>query len=253
MGKQRPAYATTQLFGLILIAAAMIAVIIVELLFLDAEESFWPVAVASVLFAGVVWRFDALWARIIGLVGTLAIGGAMFFFAFGIFQPLSPIEFIVGLLFVIGVLTALAGGVMTLIVGRKREPGPSEKGRRFRQIAVGFIGVASVVSIVGFFLTRSVVSDDEAAGAATLEMVDFEFSPLSTSVSSDQSLVVVNRDLFAHDFTLDEYDIYAYTGPGSEAAIDLSSVPAGTYTFVCSLHTNPSTGEGMTGQLTIEG
>ena len=253
MGKQRPAYATTQLFGLILIAAAMVSVIIVELLFLDAEESFWPVAVASVLFAAVVWRFDALWARIVGLIGTLAVGGAMFFFAFGIFQPFSPIEFIVGLLFVIGVLTALVGGVMTLVVGGRREPGPSERGKRFRQTALGIIGVASVVSIVGFFLTRDVVSEDEAAGAATLEMVDFEFSPLTTSLAADQPLLVVNRDLFAHDFTLDEHDISVYTGPGSEAVIDLSSVPSGTYTFVCTLHTNPSTGEGMTGQLTIEG
>lgn len=252
MARQRPAYESSQFFGLALMAAAMVAVTILEQFLLDAEESFWPVALAATLFAFVVWRFDGVWARILGLLGTLAIGGSMFFFAFGVFQPFSPIEFIVGLAFVVGVLTSLIGGIMTLAVGGRRDPGPSVRGRRFRQTMLGFIGAAAVVSVVGFFLTRTTVTEAEAQGAATLTMADFEFDPGATSVTSGQGLLLVNNDPFAHDFTLDDYDVYVHTGPGSEAVVDLSSVPPGTYTFLCSLHADPSTGEGMTGQLTIE-
>lgn len=250
--RQRPAYSTTQLFGLSLMATAMIVVTILTPILTDSEDSFWPIAAVATAAALIVWRFHGIWAQVLGLLGTLAVGAGAFFFAFGIFQLFSPIEFIVGLVFVVGFLTSLVGGIMTLAVGRRRDPGPTMRGRRFRQVALGFMGVASVVSVVGFFLTRTTVTDAEAQGTATVEMINFEFEPLTTSMTSDQGLLLVNEDAFAHDFTLDQYDIYVYTGPGSEAVVDLSSVPPGTYDYFCSLHTDPATGEGMTGQLTIE-
>lgn len=59
--------------------------------------------------------------------------------------------------------------------------------------------------------------------------------------------VIVSNDVFAHDFTLDDFDIYIYLGPGSEAVVDLSSVPPGTYDYFCSLHSEG--GDPMTGTM----
>ena len=82
-------------------------------------------------------------------------------------------------------------------------------------------------------------------------MANFEFDPGTTVVSQGQGLLVVNTDAFAHDFTLDDFDIYTYFGPGSEAVVDLSSVPPGTYDYFCSLHSEGD--DPMTGTITVEG
>ncbi len=81
-------------------------------------------------------------------------------------------------------------------------------------------------------------------------MTNFEFEPFSTTASADDGILMVNNDAFAHDFTLDEYDIYVHLGPGSEAIVDLSSVPPGTYDYYCSLHSDGVTG--MTGTLKVD-
>ncbi len=253
MTRERPLYATTQLFGLALMATAMTVVTILTIFVFDTEDSFWPLAAIAVVVTLVVWRFDGVWAKTLGLLGTLAIGGSAFFFALGLFHPFSPIEFIVGLLVVVGFFASLVAGIMTLAVGRRRDPGPTPRGRRFRKVVLGVMGVASVVSVVGFLLTRTTVAEAEAQGAATVDMTNFEFHPGATSMASDQGLMLVNKDPFAHDFTLDELDIQVDVRPGSEAIVDLSSLPPGTYHYFCSLHTDPATGEGMTGELTIEG
>ncbi len=253
MARERSAYSTTQVLGLGLLATAMIVATILTQLLIDTEESFWPVAAVATVVALVVWRFDGVWARVLGLLGTLAIGASAFFFAFGVFHVFSPLEFIIGLLFVAGFLISLVGGIMTLALGGRRDPGPTARGRRFHLVTLGVLGVASAVSVVGFFLTRTTVTETEAQGASRIEIKNFEFNPDTTSVVSDQSLLLVNKDVFAHDFTLDEYDISVHVGPGGEALVDLSSLQPGTYDYFCSLHTDPATGEGMTGQITIEG
>jgi plastocyanin len=234
-----------------LIAIALVVAVILTLLVFDGEEAgfFGLIAAVAVSATLVVRRFDNVWARIIGLVITLGAGMIAFFFAFGLFQPFSPIEFILGLLFVLGVLLALIGGIMALVAGSRGSPGPTKGETRLRTGVLGLIGVAAVVSIVGFFFTRSSVSDAEAAGATTLGMVNFEFDPTTSSISSGENLLVANNDAFAHDFTLEALDLYVYVGPGSEAIVDLSAAAPGTYNYFCSLHSDGT--EGMKGTITI--
>jgi hypothetical protein len=43
----------------------------------------------------------------------------MFWLAFGLFQVFSPIEFIVGLVFLLGVVLSLVGGIMALFSRKK--------------------------------------------------------------------------------------------------------------------------------------
>jgi hypothetical protein len=51
---------------------------------------------------------------------------------------------------------------------------------------------------------------------------------------------------------IEEHGISEYFGPGNDGVVDLSTVPAGRYQYFCSFHTDPSTGDGMTGELIIE-
>jgi len=251
-GKQT-AHAMTQVFGLVLISVALLILTILTLVLFDGDgaEFFGPVALIAVAGSAVVWRFDRVWARILGIVVTIGAIATTFWLVFGLFQPFSPIEFLVGLVFLLGVLLSLIGGIRALISGRKGDVGPTSGEKRLRTGTLGLIGVAAVISIGGFFLTKTSVSDTEAAGAVTLNMVNFEFDPMETSISPSENLLVVNADAFAHDFTLEELDIYVPIGPGSEAIVDLSAAEPGTYNYFCSLHSADGT-EDMFGTFTIE-
>lgn len=254
MGSREPtANASVQLLGLSMMSVAMVVVVFVTWLVLgDTEDVAFLAIVAgvSVLASYLVWRFDRTWARIAGLVGTLAVGANVWWLTFGVFEVFSPLEFIVGLGFVVGFLVSLIWGIMALVSGSRDRTGPTNREQVVGRWVLGLVGVLSVISLVGFFFTRQTVSEAQAAGATALEMVDFEFEP-QDAVSSGR-LLIHNADLFAHDFTLEELDIFVHVGPGSDAIVDLSSAPPGTYDYVCSLHTDPATGEGMTGTITIE-
>lgn len=156
----------------------------------------------------VVWRFDKAWARALGVMATLGAMVTMFWLAFGLFQVFSPIEFIVGLVFLLGVVLSLVGGIMALFSRKKGDTGPTKRETRVRKGTMGLIGVAAVISVVGFLFTRENVSEAEASGATALEMANFEFDPFTTSMPSGGKLLVANSDAFAHDFTLEELDIY---------------------------------------------
>ncbi len=240
----------TQAFGLALITAAFAVILVGFLLFTDGSDAGFGAVllVVGALVTWMLWRVNRLWAVIVGLVITVAAAMA-FYIAFGIFQPFSPVEFISGLLYVLGFFFALVGGIMALS-RRRREAGVDQIGMRIRKWALGLVGVLAIVSVAGFFMTRTTVSAAEAGDAAALDMANFEFFPETPRVTAGQNLLLTNSDGFVHDFTIDELDIYLNFGPGSEALVDLSDVPAVTYRFHCSLHSDGVSG--MAGTLTIE-
>ncbi len=246
------AHWTTQAFGLALISAALLVFTILGLVLFGVEDAafFGLITAVAVVVTAVVWRLDNGWARALGVLATLGAMATMFWLAFGVFQVFSPLEFIVGLVFLLGVVLSLVGGIMALFSRKKGDTGPSKRETRVRKGTMGLIGVAAVISIVGFLFTKESVSEAEASGATPLEMVNFEFEPSTTSIPSGGKLLVANSDAFAHDFTLEELDIYVYFGPGSEALVDLSGAAPGTYPYLCSLHSDGT--EGMRGTVTIE-
>jgi plastocyanin len=253
--RERTAYSATQAFGLALVAAALVFMVTVALIFFGADEDIiFIVVVAAIAAAGayLVNRFDSTWARIVGLVLTVLVFMGSFFFLFGVFQPFSPVEFVVGLAYVFGVILAVFGGIRALLAARKGRVGPTAGEARTRSVVFTIIGVAAVVSVAGFFATKETVSDAEAAGATRIEMTAFEFEPTSAAVPVGGSLLIANADPFVHDFTLSQLDIAVDVGPGSEALVDLSSVASGTYDYFCSLHSaSASDPDGMRGSFTI--
>lgn len=250
--RERTPHLTTQAFGLALISVALLAVLILTLLVFDGEDITAAGSMTVVAGTGtfLLWRRDAIWRRVLGLLITIAAAMGLFYLAFGVFQPFSPVEFLVGLVFLLGVLYSLIGGTLALVRGRKGSRA-AKRSERMRNGALVLIGVGAVVSIGGFLLTRSAVSEAEAAGAITLDMVDFEFVPEVISASVGRNLLLTNSDAFVHDFTVDDLDIYVHLGPGSEALVDLSGASVGAYRFYCSLHSEGT--DGMAGTITIEG
>ena len=251
-GEDRTSHSLTQVFGLALMSIALLAVVTLTFVLFDGEDAgfFVVVASVSVIMTFLVWRFDTTWARTLGILATLAVFAPVFFLAFGVLQVFSPVEFTVGLLLLVGFLLSLVGGIRAILAGRRDQMGATQGEARLRASALALVGIATMTSLVGFFLTRSSVSPAEAAGATTLAMVDFEFEPRRSSVTSGGKLLVANKDAFAHDFTLNELGIAVHVGPGSEALVDLSGGVLGTYDYFCSLHSDGT--EGMVGTITIE-
>jgi plastocyanin len=250
--RQRTTHATTQIVGLATITAAFVAVVVVSLTLLDGDEVGTFIALMVLVGAAtlVTWRFDRQWARAIGLVGTV-VSLAGFFFAFGLFHVFSPIEFIAAVAYVLGVVVSLVGGIRAIAASRKGKEGATGAEQRLPIVIAGIIGVAAVVSITGFLVTRQDVSDSEAAGAEVLEMTKFEFAPDPSAVPANAALLVRNSDPFVHDLTIETLDVFVSVGPGSEALVDLGDAPPGIYDYFCSLHWDGTSG--MAGTLVIEG
>jgi plastocyanin len=248
--RQRTAHAGTQTFGLSLISAAMLAVVVLIAVLFDGEDiaTFLVIAVIAIAAGIVTSRFDTQWARAVGLVGTvLSLGG--FFLGFGILHIFSPVEFVVGLVYVIGFFMSLIAGIQALVASHRNRMADASAGSRTRMVTVGVIGIAAVVSVVGFLVTKESVSDAEAQGAVIIEMTKFEFDPEVASAPAQGKLWIRNTDPFAHDFTLDALDIKVTVGPGSSVLVQLPTASPGSYEFVCTLHFDGTTG--MMGTLDI--
>lgn len=249
---ERTAHASTQTFGLALVSAAGLAAVIMTLVLFSGEDIavFLVPAALATGATYLTWRFDRQWARALGLAGTIVSLG-MFFLAFGLFHIFSPIEFIVAVVYSLGFFISLVAGIRALVSSRKGDTVPAKSSSRVRSTVVAVVGVAAVISMTGFLLTKESVDEASAAGATVLEMVKFEFNPESSVVPVDGMLLIQNSDPFVHDFTLDDFNVATTIGPGSEALVDLTGMAAGTYDYVCSLHTDGETG--MIGSITIEG
>lgn len=254
---ERTTHSKKQFLGLALVAGVLVFAVGLTLALGEAGDGFFFVFVAAaaiaVAIAYLAWRFDTLWARVVGLVGALLLLFATFFFIFGIFEPFSPIEFVIGVAYTIGIILAIVGGIMAIVAGRRGKMGATARDNQLPRAIAIVLGAAVVISIVGFFATRSTVSDAEAAGAVEVQMKNSEFTPEIVTAAAGTKLLVKNSDLFTHDFTIDEYDIEVKLGPGSSKLVEIPASATGSVPFYCSIHSDgdgPSR-SGMTGSITI--
>ncbi len=80
-----------------------------------------------------------------------------------------------------------------------------------------------------------VVSADDKAAAISVDIENSTFKPaqLTVPAGTPTKFVITNRDLTVHTFTIEALGIDVKVLPGSEELIELSSLPAGTYVYVC--------------------
>lgn len=88
----RTAHSKTLALGLALMGAALLAMLVAFLSTIGFDDEINPfigIAVLLVVVTFLVWRFDALWSRVLGLVAAVGLFAMIWFFAFGIFQIFS--------------------------------------------------------------------------------------------------------------------------------------------------------------------
>jgi plastocyanin len=251
--EQRTTHSITHLFGQALLAGTLLVILILNIALLgggDFIEFMIGITVFAAILAIIVWRFDRQWARIVALIGTFLILMTSFWFLFGLFQPFSPLEFVSGLAFAIGLILAFFGGVAAIRARRKGKVGPTDREGRLHPVVASILVAGAVASLVGFMATKTTVSDADAEGAVVVDMIDFVFNPEATQVAAGGKLLVTNSDMFVHDFTLEEFDIAVTVGPRSETLIDVPAASPGTYDYLCTLHSDGESG--MKGTITIE-
>jgi plastocyanin len=254
----RPRYARLATAGMALLTASMVILGIPAFLQIsDARGFVLAVLAVAVIGTVLVWRFDALWARLLGILTCVGVAMMMFWVAFGLLQPQSFFEFVTGVTFVLAVPMTLAGNVLAIIHRRRGnlETGATAGERRVLRIAAGTVALAVVGSSVLALTTRESVGDTVAADAAEVEMRGFEFAPQTIEVVSGDQLVIRNRDAFMHDFVVPDLDIEVVVNPGSSTSLDIDAA-RGSYVVYCSFHSdtgdpNPDPDEAMVALLTV--
>lgn len=260
-GRAHAPGAFTQATGLGLLALAPVAMFAVGASTgADLGEGVVFLVIGAILAVAAVLAVTArTWSKVVGLVLTVlaALGG--FWLAFGLLAPTSPTDFVVGAMFVTGVVLSVAGGVQAI----RRRGAPvttATRGeQRARTAAIAITAVALVASLGTNLLTRTSVSEAAAEGASPVTMRGFEFATSSVTIASgeDARVLVSNSDPFLHDFAIPDAGIEAVTvAPGSQTLVDLSGLAAGTYTFYCTLHSDTGIADpedaGMAGTLVVE-
>lgn len=92
--------------------------------------------------------------------------------------------------------------------------------------------------------------DPESASSGTkVTTTEFEFSEEVLTLTSGDTLELVNDGTVEHDITIEEADMMVHVAPGETASATLNIEP-GDYTFYCSIPGHREAG--MEGTLTIE-
>jgi len=91
---------------------------------------------------------------------------------------------------------------------------------------------------------------DAGASASEITMTEYSFDPSDPTVTSGDSLEVVNDGQLPHNLTVEGTDVATADldgGASEEVAVDLD---AGDYEFICTIGDHAA--QGMTGTLTVE-
>ena len=220
-----------------------------------------PFLVIGVVMAVAAWaagRFGTA-ARVTGLVLTVLAVLAGFWMAFGLLAVGSPADFVPGVLFVLGVVLSLTGGIQS--VARRRDApvvAPTAGEGRARLVAVAAVLLAVVASVTVNLTARQTVDAAAAADATPVTMDAMAFASPEVVVAGGDGaeLLVSNRDAFLHDLAIPGEDLAVTVTPGSQALLDVSGLAAGTYTFYCTLHSDTAdpdpSSAGMAGTLVVQ-
>ena len=137
-------------------------------------------------------------------------------------------------------LVAAAGAMLARRTGSTAESGP----RIVQAAAVVVLGATLVAAAIG-------VGGETRALPGDVEIVteDVQFSPDGLDADAGEiGVVVENRDLFWHTFTIKELDVNVNVPVGAERRVDFRAAP-GAYEFVCAIPGHAQAG--MKGTLTV--
>ena len=121
-----------------------------------------------------------------------------------------------------------------------------------------FTGVAALIIMIGFMISigslEIFAEADYGLRSAETRKIDVElnddfFKPDTITISAGQTttLVLNNKGMKRHTFTVEKLEIDAELQPGEVKTISVGPVKPGTYELICRFHFN----EGMVGKVIV--
>ncbi|MDP8961691.1 MAG: hypothetical protein M3N32_08780 [Actinomycetota bacterium] len=171
----RPLYTRIAVFGLLTMAVGLLIVLIASRF--AAIGFIGPFMAVVLLAAALAWRFGA-WAKVVAAIIALALlaMNAPFIIP-SLVYPSAFFDFIPGVMFLAGSLTAAAGGVAAVVKRKDQRTAASAGERRFTRVMVVILAVLAGTSAVLALTTRTTVAVADRAGSSAVSVRDFEFSP----------------------------------------------------------------------------
>jgi uncharacterized cupredoxin-like copper-binding protein len=104
---------------------------------------------------------------------------------------------------------------------------------------------------IGRFLPVSTASSGNIAADVTLtsDAMRFEQTQITLSANESTTLLLANRDMFAHAFDIDALDIHIAMPRHSQVPVTFDALEPGTYTFYCGIPGHRDAG--MVGTLVV--
>lgn len=251
--KTRPVYTRVAIAGLLLIALTLFVFSIPSVIHGDLVTlGVWVfIMVVSLIFAGLIWRFEnwtlalaTLWGLLELLLGGGLLGISLRF-------PNSFFDFVIPVLLTVGGLLTVVGATVAFVQLRRgtlRSVTTRGERRAFRAIAIitaALVILSGSLHIAGL----TIVSTEDKAGAILVELNNDYLVPnrLEIPVGETTRIVVENNDFFAHTFEIEELGIKQTILPFSELLIEFRPTNTGDFTI---LSEAPMTGD-MEGTLVV--
>lgn len=255
-GRTRQAGAALATFGLAVAAAGPVLVIAAD----PAATPFvLPFLLLPLVGAVLAWFFGT-WSKVVAVVlGIVLVGSTLGGPAGeGLAYPGSFFDFLPGVMFAVGGLTAVAGGVLALVGRRQPRPWIAGRERMAALVAAGVVGGFAVLSAVLTVATDTTLTPEELAAAdATVTMVDSAFEPTDLELPEGQTaqVALVNDGRFVHTFTSDALGVDETVVPGDSVLVEIDVPTADApVAFWCTPHhgvADDGTRVGMVGELTV--
>ncbi|MFN2557529.1 MAG: cupredoxin domain-containing protein [Nitriliruptorales bacterium] len=237
----RAIYTRIVVLGLLTMATGLLVVLIGSRF--EAVGFVAPFMAVVLLVTALAWRFGT-WAKILAAtVGLALLAMNAPFLVPSLGYPSVFFEFVPAVMFIVGSLTAAAGGVAAVAKRRDRRAEASVGERRFTRAILGVLAVLAVISGVLALTVRTTVSAADRAGSVAVGIRDFEFSPSGLQAQAGQPVkfVVHNGDTAWHTFTVPGL-VDQTVLPGSDQLIEFTPPESGTLIVYCRPHADATDG-----------
>ena len=234
-------YTRVTIIGFLLTVLALLIGTIINLIESNPESLVFttPSMAIPIIVAGLVWRFGR-WALVVAvIIGLLSFLLNSSYVSYGLGNPNSFFDFLLGVLVVFGFILTFFGGIAAFIQRRAEAPRTTVTVlERSSLAAIGVvIAMLAIVSLVLNIAAQDTVSAEQREGATEVVMQNLKFVPdrLELSATQGARLVVINDDFLAHTFTVKDADVDITIGAKGEKLVELPPLAPGTYELTCEI------------------
>jgi uncharacterized cupredoxin-like copper-binding protein len=258
MLRSKDAYVKAALFGLAIYFVAAIIILIAILVFSPSDVGFALFLIIPGLIAVAALLYIRRWGL---LIGALLSAFGVFAFIGDAGLVLASPEAFLDFLLTLFALSGLGISFFACLIGfiqYFRGPVANDVALGITMTLRGIAAAVVIAALVSLVLTvinaTETVSAEDKQGALELTADDTKWSAntLDTRAGQPVRILVKNDDPILHTFTMKDkgrgVDTDIHLGPWSEQIVDLGTLQAGIYGYICRVEGHE---EDMTGALTI--